>query len=138
MRVQILQDFKYQLVFDARGFVALLAAVRSFADGGKKLDDLTAQKYRVGASDTRGVAENIAHKSVAADLAHTLGAENVSDAALSFVEKLEKSRILCTEAVCDAFADVERDALKDFVCGYRTTVKLGGIEDYHIARAEGV
>ena len=50
MRVQILQNFKYQLVFDARGFVALLAAVRSFADGGKKLDDLTAQKDGIGAA----------------------------------------------------------------------------------------
>lgn len=138
MRVQILQNFKYQLVFDARGIVRRLAAVRSFADCGKKLDDLTAQKDGIGTSDTRGVAEDIAHKSVAADLAHTFGTENVSDAALSFVEKFEKSCILCGKAVGDAFADVERDALKDFVCGYRATVKLGGIEDYHIARAEGV
>ena len=89
-------------------------------------------------SASRRAGEDISHKSVAADLAHTLGAEDVSDSALALVEKLEKSRVLRAEAVEDAFADVERNALKDLARCDSATVKLGGIENYHIARAEGV
>lgn len=136
--IKILQDLKNEPVFDARGFIGRLAAVNGFAYRGEKLNDLTSQKDGIGAVSARCSGEDIFHKKVAADLAQTVRAENVSNAALSFIKGVEKSRVTDPKAVGDALADVERDALECFVIGYGAAVQLGGIEDYHIARTEGV
>lgn len=138
MSVQVLKYLKYELVFDARGLVGRLLSVNSFAYSGKKLDDLTAQKYRIGTSVARGVGEYLSHKPLSAYLTQSVGSENITDSARSFVKCVKEPRALYAKAVRNAFADVERDALERFVVGYGAAMQLGGVEDYHISRAECV
>ena len=136
--VQILQNLKNEFIFDARCFIGRLSAEGCFAYRGKQLDRFAAKKYRVRPPVPRCVCEYFAHQSVAAYLSETVGAEDIADSVLPFKKRTPKSVAVNAEAVGDIIADMKRNALKNLAVGYRTSVELGGVEDYHIACAECV